>query len=67
MASVTFFLKKMILVKKRYKRHDLELLAIIEILKKWQLYLEGCKYEFLVQIDHHNLQKFIDTKNLSLR
>ncbi len=57
----------MIPVETRYKTHDGELLAIIEAFKTWRHYLEGCKHEVLVLIDHNNLQRFKDTKSLSSR
>ncbi len=57
----------MIPVETWYKTHDGELLAIVEALKTWRHYLEGCKHEVLMLTDHNNLQHFIDTKNLSSR
>ena len=50
-----------------YETYKGELLAIIEAFKTWKYYLEGCKYEVFVLIDHNNLQRFIGTKNLSSR
>ncbi len=57
----------MIPVETRYKTHDGELLAIVEVFKIWRYYLEGCKHEVLVLTDHNNLQRFMDTKSLSSR
>ncbi len=57
----------MILTETWYETHDGELLAIVEVFKTWKHYLEGCKYEVLVFIDHNNLKRFIDLKNLSSR
>lgn len=51
----------------RYETHDQELLAIVEAFKNWPHYLEGCKYEVFVLIDHNNLSRFMDTKSLSSR
>ncbi len=50
-----------------YETHDGELLAIVEAFKAWRHYLEGCKHEVLVLTNHNNLQRFMNTKNLSSR
>ena len=55
----------MIPAETRYKTHDQELLAIVEVFNTWRHYLESCKYEILVLTDHNNLRQFMDTKNLS--
>ena len=55
----------MIPVETWYETHDGELLAIVEAFKTWKHYLEGCKHEVLVLINHNNLQCFMDTKILS--
>ena len=57
----------MIPIEIRYKTHNNELLAIVEIFKTWHHYLEGCKQEILVFTDHNNLRRFMDTKNLRSR
>ncbi len=57
----------MIPAETRYETHDVKLLAIVEAFKTWRYYLEGCKHEVLVLTDHNNLQRFMDTKSLSLR
>ena len=62
---VAYFSKKMIPAEIHYKIYDVELLAIVEAFKTWRHYLEGCKYEILVLIDHNNLCCFMDTKSLS--
>ena len=41
---VAYFLRKMIPGEIQYKTHDVELLAIVEALKTWRHYLEGCKH-----------------------
>ncbi len=53
---VAFFSQKMIPVETWYKTHDQGLLTIVEAFKTWCHYLEGCKYEVLVLIDHNNLR-----------
>ncbi len=57
----------MIPAETRYETPDGELLAIVEAFKTWRHYLEGCKHEVLVLTDYNNLQRFMDTKNLSFR
>ena len=57
----------MIPAETRYKTHNGELLAIVEAFKTWRHYLEGCKHEVLVLIDHNNLRCFIDAKSLNSR
>ncbi len=64
---VAFFSQKMISAETRYKTHNQELRAIVEAFKTWHYYLEGCKYKVLVLIDHNNLCRFIDIKNLNSR
>ncbi len=57
----------MIPAETRYETHDGELLAIVKAFKTWRHYLEGCKHKVLVLIDYNNLQRFLNTKNLSSR
>ena len=64
---VAFFSRKMILAEIWYKTHDQELLAIVEALKTWRHYLEGCKFQVLVLTNDNNLRRFMDTISLSSR
>ena len=64
---VAFFSRKMIPAETQYETHDQELRAIVEAFETWRHYLGGCKFEVLVLIDHNNLCRFIDTKDLSSR
>ncbi len=64
---VLFFSRKIIPAKTWYETHNRELLAIVEAFKTWRHYFEGCKHKVLVLTDHNNLQRFMDTKNLSSR
>ena len=64
---VAYFSRKMIFAETRYKAHNGELLAIVEVFKTWRHYLEGCKHEVLVFIDYNNLCQFIDIRSLSSR
>ncbi len=64
---VVFFSQKIIPVKTWYETHNGELLAIVEVFKTWRYYLEGYKHEILILTDQNNLQRFMNTKNLSFR
>ena len=64
---VTFFSRKIIPAEIQYKTHNGELLAIVKAFKMWHYYLEGCKHEVLVLMDHNNLRYFMDTKSMSFR
>ena len=55
----------MIPARMRYKMHNAELLAIVEVFKNWRHYLKDCQYEVLVLINHNNLCRFMNTKKLS--
>ena len=50
-----------------YKIHDKELLAIVESLKEFRVYLKGNAKEGTIWTDHHNLVYFITTKVLNGR
>ncbi len=62
---IAFLFRKMIPIETWYETHNQELLAIVEAFKTWCHYLEGCKYEVLVFINHNNLRQFMDIKSLS--
>ena len=64
---VAFFSRKMISTETWYKTYDGELLAIIKAFKTWRHYLEGCKHEILILMDHNNFRQFMDIKSLSSR
>ena len=53
---VAFFSREMIPVETWYETHDQQLLAIVEAFKTWRHYLEGCKFEVLMLINHNNLR-----------
>ena len=64
---VAYFLRKMIPAEPCYKTHNGKFLAIVEELKTWRYYLEGCKHEVLVLTDYNTFCRFMDTKSLSSR
>ena len=50
---------------KNYPTHDLELAAVVYVLKIWRYYLYGSKFE--VFSDHKSLKYLIDQKELNMR
>ena len=44
MRTVAYYARKMIGPELNYDIHDKELLAIVEALREWRVYLEGTKY-----------------------
>lgn len=62
---ITYFLKKIILAKIRYKIYNEKLPAIIEVFKTCHYYLESYKYEVSILTNYNNLCQFINTKILS--
>ena len=57
----------MIPVETQYKTHNKEMLAIVKVFKTWKHYPKGCKHEVFMLIDHNNLRRFMDMKNLSFK
>lgn len=60
------YLRKMLFAKRNWKTHNVELLAIVESLKRWHHYLKRATYIILVLIDYNNLKKFIKITYLSI-
>ena len=50
-----------------YDIHDKELLAIVEALRQWRVYLEGAKHPVQIYTDHKNLLYWTTTKELNRR
>ena len=57
----------MIPAETRYKTHNAELLAIVEVFKTWRHYLEGCKHEVFVLTNYNNPRRFMNTKSMNFR
>ena len=55
MRIVAYYACKMTGSELNYDIHDKELLAIVEALREWRVYLEGTKYLVQIYIDHKNL------------
>lgn len=64
---IAFYSRSMIPAELNYDIYDKELLAIHEAFQQWRVYLEGSANTTLVISDHHNLQTFTTTKQLSRR
>jgi hypothetical protein len=67
MHPVAFYSRTMSPAELNYDIYDKELLAIHEAFQQWRAYLEGSANTTLVISDHHNLQTFTTTKQLSRR
>jgi hypothetical protein len=50
-----------------YDVHDKELLAIVDALKVWEVYVNSNPHEIQIYTDHKNLQTFMTTKELTRR
>ena len=50
-----------------YNIHDKELLAIVEVLTTWRVYLEGTKDPVQIYTDHKNLLYWTTIKELNRR
>ena len=63
---IAFYSRKLTSAELNYEIHDKELLAIVECLREWRVYLEGSKYRVKVYSDHKNLLYFMTMKVLKL-
>ena len=64
---IAYFSKKMSPAEQNYNIYEKELLAIVEALKHWKIYLQGAKYPVTIHTDHMNLRTFTTTKVLDNR
>ena len=67
MRPIAYFSRKMTPAETNYEIHDMELLAIVEAMREWGVYLEGSKYPIDVYTDHLNLTHWTSTKKLNKR
>jgi hypothetical protein len=65
--SVAFYSRKFTPTEEKYDIGDKELLAIVECLWYWRVYLEGAIECTKVYSDHSNFQRFTTTKVLNCR
>ena len=64
---VAYYSRKLTAPELNYDIHDKELLAIVEALKTWRVYLEGPKFPVKIYSDHKNLLYWNTTKTLNRR
>lgn len=64
---IAYYSRKLIDAELNYEIHDKELLAIVNALRHWRVYLEGTKYPIRIITDHKNLTYFTTTKILTRR
>jgi hypothetical protein len=64
---VAYYSKKLTGPEANYDVHDKELLAVVECLKQWRVYLEGAKYPAQIYSDHKNLIYWTTTQSLNRR
>ena len=59
---MAYYSYKMIGLELNYDIYDKELLAIVEALREWRVYLEGIVTPIQIYIDHKNLLYWMTTK-----
>ena len=64
---IAFLSKSLSPVKRNYKIHNKEMLAIVRALEEWRHFLEGVEHQFKIWMDHKNLEYFITAKKLNRR
>jgi RNase H-like domain found in reverse transcriptase/Integrase zinc binding domain len=64
---ILFYSRKLTPAEMNYTTPDKEMLAIVQMFKKYQHYLRETKYLVVVKTDHRNLTYFMTTKELNAR
>ena len=64
---IAYYSRKMTGPETNYDIHDKELLAVVESLREWRVYLEGAKFPVQIYTDHKNLLYWTTTKELNRR
>ncbi len=67
LVPTAYYSRKMTEPESNYDIHDKELLAIVEALRTWRVYLEGAKHPVQIYTDHKNLLYWTTTKELNRR
>ena len=62
---MVYYSRKLTPPELNYDIYNKELLAIIAVLKKWKMFLQGIKEPFTVKIDYKNLIGFLIIKELN--
>ena len=65
--SIVFWSRKMTSAERNYMIDETEMLAIVEVCKKWRHYIESFKHSMRVITDHVNFRTFLIIKALSRR
>jgi hypothetical protein len=52
---ITYYSKTLSAAERNYNVYDLELLAIVNALDHWRLYLAGSPHKIIIHLDHQNL------------
>ena len=60
-----YYSKKLTLLELNYNIYNKELLAIVIVLKKWRVFLQGIIELFIIKTDHKNLTGFLIIKELN--
>lgn len=64
---IAFYSRKMSPAETNYEIHDKEMLAVVEAMREWRIYLEGASHQITIYTDHRNLEHFVTTKTLNRR
>ena len=59
---MVFYSRKITGPELNYDIYDKELLAVVEALREWRVYLEGTKYSVQIYTDYKNLLYWTSTK-----
>lgn len=62
---IAYYSKKLSTFELNYKIHNKKLLAIVDAIKHWQMYLKKLKHQVQVCSDHKNFIYFTTTKKLN--
>ena len=62
---IACYTQKLTSIKQKYDVHDWEMLAIIEALEQWRVYLLEAKHQIIIKSNYKNLQYFMITKKLN--
>jgi hypothetical protein len=60
-----YYSRKITPLKLNYDIYNKKLLAIITVLKKWRVFLQGTIKPFIIKTDYKNLIGFLTTKELN--
>ena len=63
--SVALFSRKLTPAEKNYAAHEKETLAVVEAMKQWRVYIDGCAT--IIYTDHRSLNNLKTQSNLNLR